>query len=238
MSTVPLEERIAVAFDIPDREACETLLSTLGDRLRLAKIGSALFSKYGPQILQPFFERGIRVFLDLKYHDIPNTVAKSIENALSAGPIDFLTIHASGGQEMIRRAREAADAASSKKTRVLAVTVLTSLDEDDLRRIGFSADDVASQVDVLARLAVDSGAHGVVCSAHEIHRVRSQLFRDSILMVPGIRSESDSRDDQQRTATASQAFSAGADYIVVGRPIYGASDPQSAFQTLLDRAAS
>lgn len=231
--TTPSAQNIAVAFDFATREECTSLLEKLSPELRLAKIGSVLFTKYGPEILAPFVDRGVEIFLDLKFHDIPNTVMKSVAHALAHGPIAMLTIHASGGAEMIRRAREAADAASGGKTKVLAVTVLTSLDDDDLARLGFACDDVGDQVDRLARLAAESGAHGVVCSPREIARVRDQVFRDTLLVVPGIRGGGDAAGDQVRTASAAEAFAAGADRIVVGRPIYGAADPRAAFQSLI-----
>jgi orotidine-5'-phosphate decarboxylase len=224
-------ERILVALDTPDRSRALELAGALGGRVGGVKVGLQLFSSTGPGIVGELRAAGVEVFLDLKLHDIPNTVAGAAAAAGRLG-VRFLTVHALGGPEMIRRGVEAATRAAEDTGHpppiVLAVTILTSHDDDDLRRIGVEGTGREAVVR-LAGLARDAGAGGIVCSPLEIVDVR-RTCPAAALVVPGIRpaEQTVGRDDQARTATPAQAVRAGADRIVIGRPITGAADPVAA----------
>lgn len=187
------------------------------------KLGLEFFNANGPQGVQMILNEGVTpsVFLDLKYHDIPNTVAGAVE-AASSLDVAYLNVHASGGAEMMR----AALGACAPKTKLLAVTVLTSLDDTALKSVG--QPDAADQVMRLARLTHDCGLAGVVCSAHEIKELRNALPKDFALMVPGIRPQGSNADDQKRIMTPKQAIDLGATHLVIGRPITRAKDPAQA----------
>ena len=222
-----MSERILAALDFPD--AAQAL--AMADRLRGAvggfKVGKQLFTAEGPALVRSLTSRGDRVFLDLKFHDIPNTVGGAVESALRLG-VWMVNVHASGGRAMMTAAREAADrAAADGGTRalVIGVTVLTSLDAAALRETGVT-DEPSRQVARLAALARESGLDGVVCSPQEIELVRQTCGQDFAIVTPGIRGAGDAKGDQQRTATAAGAIQAGADYLVIGRPITAASDPR------------
>ena len=228
-------ERILVALDTPNRRRALDLAGTLGGRVGGVKVGLELFTAAGPEIVHELRESGVDVFLDLKLHDIPNTVAGAASAAARLG-VTFLTVHALGGPEMIRRgvqaSAEAAAEAGHPPPVVLAVTILTSHDDDDLRRIGVEGTG-REAVTRLAELARDSGAGGIVCSPLEIAEVR-RAFPSAKLVVPGIRPAelSVGRDDQARTATPAEAVRAGADRIVIGRPITAAPDPAVAAEVI------
>ena len=228
-------ERILVALDTPDRRRALDLAGTLGGQVGGVKVGLELFTAAGPEIVHELRESGVDVFLDLKLHDIPNTVAGAASAAARLG-VTFLTVHAFGGPEMIRRgvqaAAEAAAEAGHPPPVVLAVTILTSHDDDDLRRIGVDGTG-REAVTRLAELARDSGAGGIVCSPLEIAEVR-RAFPSAKLVVPGIRPAelSVGRDDQARTATPAEAVRAGADWLVIGRPITAAPDPAAAAEEI------
>ncbi len=215
-----------MALDIDDPAEAVALAGELGERVSAFKVGSQLFTRGGPAVIDAIRHAGGEVFLDLKFHDIPNTVRKAVESITDRG-IAFFTVHASGGSEMIRVAKEAAGDA-----RVLAVTVLTSLNSDDAAQIGFSLP-LEKQVLRLARLARDSGADGVVCSPLEVSKLRGALDNDCILVTPGIRPAGLASDDQARIATPAEAAHSGADYIVVGRPIVKAEDRITAVDSIL-----
>jgi orotidine-5'-phosphate decarboxylase len=234
-----MKDRILAALDFPDGRSA----LAMADRLRGAvggfKVGKQLFTAEGPALVRELTGRGDRVFLDLKFHDIPNTVAGAIESALGLG-VWMVNVHAAGGRAMMRAAREAADrAAQATGTRalVIAVTVLTSLDGDALRETG-AGDDPSRQVERLAVLARDSGLDGVVCSPQEIELVRRACGAAFAIVTPGIRGASDAKGDQQRTATPAGALSAGADYLVIGRPITAADDPRAAAEAIGREMAS
>jgi orotidine-5'-phosphate decarboxylase len=230
-------DRIIVALDLADGASCRKTLETLGPEPRIVKIGSVLFGAEGPSIVRLVSSSGLKVFLDLKFHDIPNTVAGAVSAVCRQAPVAFLTVHAGGGGEMIRAARNAAEGVGiGERPRILAVTILTSLSEANLREIGFSPPDPGVAVERLARLAVSSGADGIVCSPKEVERLRRVLPRDVTLVIPGIRPASAAKDDQERTAGAREAIRAGADYLVVGRPITAAPDPRAAFLALAAEA--
>jgi len=224
-------ERILVALDTPDEDRALGLAHALAGRVGGVKVGLELFSAHGPGLVRKISGTGLAVFLDLKLHDIPNTAGGAAAAAARLGAA-WLTVHALGGDAMIRRAVEAACAAAAAEGRtapiVLAVTVLTSHDEADLRRIGLEGSCESAAVR-LTRLARDAGAGGIVCSPREIAAVRA-AFPSATVVVPGIRPAGDTAagDDQNRAATPGRAVADGADRIVVGRPVTGAPDPAAA----------
>jgi orotidine-5'-phosphate decarboxylase len=194
------------------------------------KIGSQLFTRCGPSIVEEVKGLGKRVFLDLKFHDIPNTVAKAAKAAADLGA-DLFTLHASGCAAMMRAAREAVEGTD---TRILAVTVLTSLDNAALRDEWGLSEGAAEAVPRLARLAVDAGAHGVVCSPKEIDLVRRAVGDGPLIVTPGIRPAWASKDDQARVMTPREAAEAGANFVVVGRPILKHANPAEAVRLILE----
>src|SRR5436305_391738 len=181
-----------------------------------------LYTAEGPTIVRDLVASGRRVFLDLKYHDIPNTVSSAVQEAAKLG-VTMLTVHASGGSKMLRAAAEAA-ASSPGSPLVLAVTVLTSLDDDEINKLGVPGT-VVNQVLRLAALALSNGCGGVVASAHEAAALRGALGHEFTIVTPGVRPAGSSRDDQARVVTPAEAIAAGATQVVVGRPITGAADP-------------
>lgn len=227
---IPARERVIVALDVPDLARLRELLDRLEGQPAFYKVGLELFVAEGERAVELVRTRGGRLFLDLKLHDIPETVARAV-TAAARIEADFLTVHTSGGFEMMRRAAEAA----AGKPKILGVTVLTSLLEEDLRADGIELS-VAETVRARARVAARAGISGLVCSPQEIDAAR-EASRDLLLVVPGIRptgGEGSAYGDQKRVATASQAIFHGADYIVVGRPIRDASHPARAFSDLVD----
>jgi orotidine-5'-phosphate decarboxylase len=228
--------KIFVALDTPDAERARELVRQLSDHVFGFKIGLQLFTHAGPEIVREVLTAGAKVFLDLKLHDIPNTVAGAAAAAGRLG-VGFFTVHAAGGQEMIRRGVEAsADAALAagfEPPTVLAVTVLTSFDDAGLTDIGMSGP-CADAVIRLATLAESGGAGGLVCSPREVASLRERFPRQT-LVVPGIRPGTGStvaNDDQTRTASAAATIAAGATYLVIGRPITQAEDPVAAARSL------
>jgi len=224
--------KIYCAIDTDDKAIAIRTVRTL-DGLCGIKLGLTFFNKHGNSGVQEVIaESGIKsLFLDLKCHDIPAQVGGAIQSLANLVP-DYLTIHASGGTEMMRAAKESTDL----KTRLLGVTVLTSLNADMLASVGQGTDTV-TQVVRLANLAQESGLDGVVCSSHEIEILRKECGKDFVLMVPGIRPVGASLDDQQRVMTPQQAMAKGASHLVIGRPITGASAPLLAAQAILDSIA-
>lgn len=216
-------KRLIVALDTPDLSRAQDWAAAVAPSCGLVKLGLEFFGAHGPAGLAQV-ARG-NVFLDLKLHDIPNTVAGAVRSLLPLQPA-LLTLHASGGAAMVAAAREAVEQAGSA-TKLLAVTVLTSLDAAALHSVGVEAPPL-EQVLRLGRLAVAAGAHGLVCSPHEVAALRDALGAGPVLVVPGIRPAGAALGDQARTMTPREAVAAGADYIVVGRPITGAVDPAAA----------
>lgn len=210
----------------------------LADRLRGAvggyKIGSRLFTSRGPSLVEELVSRGDRVFLDLKFHDIPNTVAGAVAAATRLG-VWMITVHASGGAAMLRAAREAADREASRASRpaplLVAITVLTSLDERSLAEVGVTRG-ISLQVEELAALTQSAGLDGVVASPQEVAVVRGRVGPRFAVVTPGIRGPEDAMGDQTRTLTAAQALAAGSTYLVVGRPIIAAPDPRAAAERM------
>jgi orotidine-5'-phosphate decarboxylase len=196
------------------------------------KVGNQLFTSEGPRAVRKLAGLGFDIFLDLKFHDIPNTVAGAVSAAARLPKVRLLTLHASGGAEMMRAAREAAGS-GPRRPALLAVTILTSLDADGLRRIGMSGSP-SSRALALARLAKHAGMDGVVASAQEVRAIRRTCGPKFLIVVPGVRPAAASANDQSRVATPSEAIRAGADYLVVGRPITAAQNPRSAALTIVN----
>jgi len=220
---------LILALDTPDRDAAEAILDRVGTELVWVKIGLQLFLKEGPAILEVMAERGHTIFLDLKLHDIPNTVASAIRS-LQGQPVGLLTIHASGGREMIAAAAAAAEE-TLPDTTVLAVTVLTSMNRQILAECGVDYE-TGEHVLRLGRLALESGAGGLVCSAHELRTLRTELGSDAVLVTPGVRPAGAAANDQERIMTPAQAAALGSSYVVVGRPILQADDPAEAVRAV------
>jgi orotidine-5'-phosphate decarboxylase len=219
---------LIVALDTTDPNVAAGWAKAVAPHAGLFKLGLEFFAANGPSGVSAI--RGRPIFLDLKLHDIPNTVAGAVRAVLPLAP-RMLTVHAAGGTAMLQAARQAADAAGPDRPLILAVTVLTSLDAADLTATGIATTPV-EQVLRLARLALSAGADGLVCSPREIATLRNALGAGPILVVPGIRPVGTTADDQARTMTPREAASAGANWIVVGRPITGASDPKAAASTI------
>jgi len=223
--------RIIVALDVPDAAAALALAARLDPGLCRLKIGKELFVAAGPAVVQAVQERGFEVFLDLKFHDIPHTVAGACRSAARLG-VWMMNVHASGGEAMLRAARDAVSSVA-RPPLLIAVTVLTSLTGEDLERVGY-AGSVIENVERLARLTRACGLDGVVCSAQEAPLVREATGEDFTLVTPGIRLESDRRDDQARVVTPREAVRLGADYLVIGRSITAAKDPAATLQSIND----
>jgi orotidine-5'-phosphate decarboxylase len=230
---------IIVALDVPTAEQAVSLATQLTPVVGAFKIGSQLFTSAGPDIVRKIRGAGGAVFLDLKFHDIPNTVAKAVASATRLD-VQMLTIHTSGGTEMMKAAETAAQETALQSGQnaplVLGVSVLTSMDGAALAEIGVK-DTVGRQVERLAHLAAQAGLRGLVCSPLEITALREILPRRMELVTPGIRGPEDKPDDQKRTLSAREAMDAGANWLVIGRPIYAASNPRAAAERILQSIA-
>lgn len=225
---------IIVALDVPHLETALGLVQQLAPVVGAFKVGKELFVATGPEIVRRIRDTGAAVFLDLKFHDIPNTVAKAVEAAVRLD-VQMLTIHTSGGLAMMQAAQQAAEAAlrtGKSQPLVLGVTVLTSLNTNDLAEVGISHD-VGNQVERLASLAAKAGLGGLVCSPLEIARLREILPASVQLVTPGIRLADSPADDQKRTLTPKEAMTAGASWLVIGRPICAAPNPRAAAERIL-----
>jgi orotidine-5'-phosphate decarboxylase len=223
-------DRLIVALDVPSAARARQVVQTLGETISTYKIGKQLFTAEGPEIVRDLVSSGRKVFLDLKFHDIPNTVAGAVTSAAELGAA-MLTVHASGGSKMLRAAVEAANASSAKPL-ILAVTVLTSLSDSDLQEIGISGN-VLSQVLRLGALARSAGCGGLVASAHEARQLRRELGEGFEIVTPGVRPAGAAVGDQARVLTPAEAIQAGATRLVVGRPITEASSPAGAASNIL-----
>ncbi len=226
--------RLIVALDVPDRTAALAAVDILSGHVGCFKLGLEIFVREGPSIVQAIADRGEKVFLDLKLHDIPNTVAGAVRSA-SRLNVAMLTLHAAGGIAMLKAARDAARSFSSPPL-LLAVTALTSLGEEEIRNMGV-ANTVASWVEMLAELACSAGIGGVVASARELPVLRAKFSGKLEFVVPGIRPRGVPGQDQVRTSTPADAIRAGAGYLVVGRPILAASDPAAAADSIVREIA-
>jgi len=220
---------VFVAIDTTDLEYAHALAARLRPHIGGIKLGLEFFSAHGPQGVRTFSDLGLPVFLDLKFHDIPNTVAGAVRAAAALG-VDILNVHAAGGPAMLKAAGEAARAVNPK-TKVIAVTVLTSLADADLDQVG-QRGPAADQVMRLANLTRECGLDGVVCSAHEIKALRAKLGPEFLLVVPGIRPKGAELGDQQRVMGPREALEAGASRLVIGRPITAAPDPVEAARAI------
>jgi orotidine-5'-phosphate decarboxylase len=225
----PGKHQLIVALDVPTAAEARKIVVAVGDAGVFYKVGKQLFTAEGPQVVRELTAAGKKVFLDLKYHDIPTTVAGAVGEAAKLSA-DMVTVHASGGGKMLRAAVEAARARPGMA--VLAVTVLTSFDDDDLDKIGVRGR-VLDQVMRLAAIALADGCQGLVASAREARQLRAEFGNGFLLVTPGVRPTGAAAGDQARVVTPAEAFAAGASHIVVGRPITGADDPAAAVRTIM-----
>jgi orotidine-5'-phosphate decarboxylase len=229
-AVVPLGEQLIVALDFPDARAALSLIDRLEGTTRWFKIGLELYIAEGNALVAEIERRGYSIFLDLKLHDIPNTVASAVRAASRLG-VNLLTLHAAGGADMLQAAVEAASGIE-RSPALLAVTVLTSIDGPQLEATGV-AGSATQQVERLAKLAMSCGVQGLVCSPHEVASLRSEIGSKPLLVVPGIRPTGSAAGDQRRVATPASAIAAGASYLVVGRPITQADDPGAAARAIV-----
>jgi len=228
-------ERLIVALDVSSAATAQKIVGAVGDSALTFKVGMQLYTAEGPQIVRDLVASGRRVFLDLKYHDIPNTVASAVKEAAKLG-VSMLTVHTAGSAKMLRAAVEAARSVDPALM-VLGVTVLTSMDESDLATIGVPGT-LLEEVLRLARLALASGCQGIVASAREASALRAELGDNFAIVTPGVRLPGGSHGDQARVVTPPQAIAAGASHIVVGRPITEAADPAGEARTILAQIGS
>jgi orotidine-5'-phosphate decarboxylase len=221
---------LIIALDLPSASEALALVDGLGERAGYFKVGAQLFTREGPTLVAELKDRDRHVFLDLKYHDIPNTVARAVEAAAELG-VDMLTLHATGGSAMMAAAR---DAVGADGPLLMGVTLLTSYTAGDIEDVwGKELRSLREEVGRLAALVADAELDGVVASALEVETLKRKHGSDFLVVTPGIRAQGDDAGDQRRTSTPAAAVRAGADYLVIGRPIYGADDPAAAFDRLL-----
>ncbi|WP_437612774.1 orotidine-5'-phosphate decarboxylase [Erwinia sp. V71] len=222
---------IVVALDYADRDLALAFVDRIDPASCRLKVGKEMFTLFGPQLVRDLQQRGFELFLDLKFHDIPNTVAHAVAAAADLG-VWMVNVHASGGARMMSAAREALTPFGKDAPLLIAVTVLTSMDETDLRDIGIDLSP-ADHAERLARLTRDCGLDGVVCSAQEAVRFKTALGQPFKLVTPGIRPAGSAADDQRRIMTPQQAQQAGVDYMVIGRPVTQSADPAQTLQSIL-----
>lgn len=227
-----LKPELIVALDVKDFASAHNIVRQLSDNVKWYKVGLELFTACGPAIISTLQDDGKNVFLDLKLYDIPNTVAGAVKSAVTHG-VSMITVHASGGSEMLQTAVEA----SANKVKIIAVTVLTSLSETDLNVQGIIKP-VHEQVITLAELAIRNGVHGFVCSPMEARRIRNIFGDIPLIITPGIRLGSSIKDDQKRIGSPEFAVSSGANFLVVGRPILRATNPVQAANEIIQRIES
>jgi orotidine-5'-phosphate decarboxylase len=223
-------QKLIVALDVSTAAAAHKIVAAIGESASVYKVGMQLYTAEGPQIVRDLVGAGRRVFLDLKYHDIPNTVATAVHEAAKLG-VSMLTVHAAGGSKMLKAAADAARS-NNPDLIVLAVTVLTSLDEDQMQKVGFRGT-VREEVLRMTTLALDSGCKGIVTSPRETAAVRAELGHTFAIVTPGVRPAGAAHADQSRVASPAEAIAAGASHIVVGRPITEAADPAAAARAIL-----
>lgn len=229
-------DKIIFALDVDHFADAQRWVNLLKNRIGLFKVGKQLFTHAGPKVVDMIRQKGQKVFLDLKYHDIPNTVARAGEEATKLN-VSMFNLHALGGIEMMKKTVEASQAVAKSlgvpKPIILAVTILTSMDENALREVGIQ-NSVLEEVGHLASLASKAGVDGVIASPREIGIIRERCGEKFLIVTPGIRAPSDKKDDQKRTLTPKEAISAGANYLVIGRPIKEAKDPLEAVQKIIE----
>ena len=219
-----LDPKVVVALDFNKKNEALSFVDKISPADCKLKVGKEMFTYFGPEFVKTLTGKGFDVFLDLKFHDIPNTVAKAVTAAADLG-VWMVNVHASGGSQMMMKAKEALTQYGDDSPLLIAVTVLTSMSENDLRGLGINKTP-AEQVKFLANLTKESGLDGVVCSAMEAEQLKSSLGQEFKLITPGIRPVGSSKDDQQRIMTPEQAINVGVDYLVIGRPITKAVEPQ------------
>lgn len=236
-NTITSRDRIALALDVDNDHDALAIVAELKDSVGVFKVGHQLFTAYGPDIVRRIIGMGGRVFLDLKYHDIPNTVAKASAEAVKLG-VSIFNVHSLGGIDMMKAAAEAAKETAEKYNvpapMVLAVTILTSMDEKSMRKELKITRSLQREVAHLARLAQRAGMHGVVASPQEIKMLRRAVRGAFVILTPGVRPAWADKDDQKRVMTPGEAVKAGADYIVVGRPVLKAMDRKAAVEKILE----
>jgi len=237
LRALPAGRRVITALDVPGQAQALDLAGRLGPAGGFVKVGLELFSAAGPEVVRRLQELQRDVFLDLKYHDIPNTVASAARVAATLGA-SLCTMHAGNGRAAMTAATTALAQAephplTGRRPALLAVTVLTSLSADEMQEVSPSADDLAARIERLAALAWDSGCDGLVCSAADLPRLRQVIGPDPLIVTPGIRPAGAASDDQRRVTTPRQAVDAGADFLVIGRPITQASDPAAALAAIV-----
>ena len=234
------KDKIIFALDVEHFAEAQKWVNLLKDRVGIFKVGKQLFTHAGPKVVDMIRQKGQKVFLDLKYHDIPNTVAKAGEEATKLN-VAMFNLHALGGFEMMKKTVEASRALSKSlgipKPLILAVTILTSMDEGALKEVGVQGP-LLEEVGRLALLASKAGVDGVIASPQEIGIIRERCGEKFLIVTPGIRAPSDKKDDQKRTLTPKEAISAGANYLVIGRPIKEAKDPLEAVQKIIEDISS
>ena len=224
---------VIVALDVNSRAEAVEKVKSLGEAISFYKIGLELFTAEGPDVVKAVKDLGKKVFLDLKFHDIPRTVERAVRSGAKLG-VDLMTIHSVGGKAMIKAAADAANEFGAAGPKILAVTVLTSLDQSDLADVGIAGRTPAEQVAAMARFATENGAHGLVCSPKEVGALSKALVQGTLFITPGVRPAGAAVGDQKRVATPAEAVRDGATHLVVGRPILAAADPVAAAKAILD----
>lgn len=225
-----LDKPVIVALDYPDFDLAMAMAAQLDSKRCRVKVGKELFTRTGPKIIEALSAQGFEIFLDLKFHDIPNTVSKAVRAAAELG-VWMVNVHASGGRKMMEQAYNELQQVQNNQTSLIAVTVLTSMQQSDLAEIGINVEPQQHVLN-LAKLTQQSGLDGVVCSAQEAELLRANLGSEFILVTPGIRLQDDSSDDQQRIMTPGKALQLGSSYLVVGRPITQATSPLQALTAI------
>ena len=228
---------VIVALDVQTREEAVAKVKAIGDPVGFYKIGLELFTAEGPDVVKAVKDLGKKVFLDLKFHDIPRTVERAVRSGGALG-VDLMTIHSVGGRAMVRAAADAANEFGANGPKILAVTVLTSLDQADLADVGIAGRTPAEQVAAMARFATANGAHGLVCSPKEVGALSATLPKGTLFVTPGVRPAGAAVGDQKRVATPADAVRDGATHLVVGRPILAAADPAAAARAILAEIAA
>jgi orotidine-5'-phosphate decarboxylase len=227
---IPARDQLIVALDVSSAAQAQKIVFSLGDSVSFYKVGMQLYTAEGPSVVRDLVSSGRRVFLDLKYHDIPNTVGAAVRAAGKLG-VSLLTVHGAGGSKMLRAAMEAARE-SNPAMKLVAVTVLTSMDEEDLNEVGVPGN-LERQVVQVANLALKAGCHGVVSSAREVKALRVRLGNDFLVVTPGVRPPGAAHGDQARAVTPAEAIAAGSTHLVVGRPITGAENPSEQAEKII-----
>lgn len=227
---IAARDQLIVALDVSSAAQAQKIVASLGDSVSFYKVGMQLYTAEGPSVVRDLVSSGRRVFLDLKYHDIPNTVGAAVRAAGKLG-VSLLTVHGAGGSKMLRAAMEAARE-SNPAMKLVAVTVLTSMDEEDLNEVGVLGN-LEKQVVQVANLALKAGCHGVVSSAREVKALRVRLGNDFLVITPGVRPPGAAHGDQARVVTPAEAIAAGSTHLVVGRPITRAENPSEEAEKII-----